>query len=411
MKKSLWMLGMAVAALTSCTQNEVLEIPESRTIGFDSFVGKQTRAIDDVGDNSNFNMFKVYAAKGVNNGTDFTPDTDGGAYFDGTKPIYRTKTGSEWNSWTYDGKMPWIVNKAFRFAAYANGYATGVTAVDEVGLGSNGTIAFHSNMDVTTTLDGGTLTNTWGFKLENYQANTTPVKDLVFAVSKEENRKSTAELLAPVNFTFQHALAKVVFRFMLDQTSGQNLKVNIGDFELDAIVQSDCLIYNAKPDSIAPVTEINWYSQKMAVTQVNDNTQHNIKAGKYTVVGSEGIMLERDKKDGGIVEDDQSVAFYVIPQSNDITVTFTAVSTASDGSNSATVGTTTFNNVSLKIPNHTEWKPGYVYRYVANLNPQINYIHFSASVDAWKDESNRDQGIVGSSSSSTANNDSGSDNP
>ena len=44
MKKTLWMLGVAVAALTSCTQSEVVEIPESRVIGFDSFVGKNSRA-------------------------------------------------------------------------------------------------------------------------------------------------------------------------------------------------------------------------------------------------------------------------------------------------------------------------------------------------------------------------------
>ena len=37
------MLAVAVAAITSCTKSEVVDIPESRLIGFDPFVGKQTR--------------------------------------------------------------------------------------------------------------------------------------------------------------------------------------------------------------------------------------------------------------------------------------------------------------------------------------------------------------------------------
>ena len=68
----------------------------------------------------------------------------------------------------------------------------------------------------------------------------------------------------------------------------------------------------------------------------------------------------------------------------------------SKDANGNTVGTTTFGNVSLKITDHDKWLPGYVYRYTASLNPQINYIHFAASVTAWTDEPNRDQGIVGS---------------
>ena len=38
MKKSLLMLGAAAMMLASCTQNEVMEVAESRAIGFDAFV-------------------------------------------------------------------------------------------------------------------------------------------------------------------------------------------------------------------------------------------------------------------------------------------------------------------------------------------------------------------------------------
>ena len=47
MKKNLFLLGLAVAALTSCTNDEVVEMqqPTQKAIGFETFVNKGTRAI------------------------------------------------------------------------------------------------------------------------------------------------------------------------------------------------------------------------------------------------------------------------------------------------------------------------------------------------------------------------------
>lgn len=38
------MLGVAALALASCTNEEVLNVSDSRAIGFDAFVGKTTKA-------------------------------------------------------------------------------------------------------------------------------------------------------------------------------------------------------------------------------------------------------------------------------------------------------------------------------------------------------------------------------
>ena len=48
MKTKLWMLGVAVAALTSCTQSEVIDVPENKVIGFEPFVEKHTRAVQNI---------------------------------------------------------------------------------------------------------------------------------------------------------------------------------------------------------------------------------------------------------------------------------------------------------------------------------------------------------------------------
>ena len=383
MKKTLWMLGVAVAALTSCTQSEVLDVPESKLIAFDSFVGKPTRAIDDVGDAKNFDVFYVYADKGETSGDLFTPDADGSNFFNAQK-VYRTMTGDNWNNWTYADPKPWTVDKTYRFAAYANGHGnTG----DEAKLTTG--VTFASKKSNVTSLSTTPITETWGLTFTNYQATT---KDLIVSVPNEEKRSTTAQLVNTMNLTFSHALAKVVFRFVLDQRANDDLTVTVAPFSLTAIKKSDCEVYYNNG------TEINWASQSVKATDVGQNnwTQiGSIATGSYEIVPSGGLQLNADDTNTDVVENDQSIAFYVIPQSNDITVTFTGTST--DGSGNV-VGTTTFSNVSLRITDHEEWKPGYVYRYTASLNPQINYIHFSASVDAWADTPNRDQGLTGSTS-------------
>ena len=52
MKKNLWMHGVAVAALASCTQNEVLEVSNEKAISFDSFLDKSARATADITKNN-----------------------------------------------------------------------------------------------------------------------------------------------------------------------------------------------------------------------------------------------------------------------------------------------------------------------------------------------------------------------
>ena len=43
MRKHLFYLAAAIVAMSSCTESEVVEVSQSKIIGFNSFVGNQTR--------------------------------------------------------------------------------------------------------------------------------------------------------------------------------------------------------------------------------------------------------------------------------------------------------------------------------------------------------------------------------
>jgi hypothetical protein len=59
MKKSLLLLGVAVAAITSCTNDEVLDINKNTNITFDGFINKGTRTVTSTttGDLQKFYVF------------------------------------------------------------------------------------------------------------------------------------------------------------------------------------------------------------------------------------------------------------------------------------------------------------------------------------------------------------------
>lgn len=66
MKKSLFVLGVAVAALASCTQSEVLEVAENRAIQFNTFVNNNTKAVTEINAADGLTSFYVFGYHGDN---------------------------------------------------------------------------------------------------------------------------------------------------------------------------------------------------------------------------------------------------------------------------------------------------------------------------------------------------------
>lgn len=107
MKRSLFMLGVAVAALSSCSNNEVLDIAESNAIKFsNTFVGKPTRSVT-APELTTDNLKEMYV---------FASNDDGKVFDDNPKLVYRI---GETNEWGYDNLVAWKADKNYNFVAYA----------------------------------------------------------------------------------------------------------------------------------------------------------------------------------------------------------------------------------------------------------------------------------------------------
>lgn len=189
MKKGLWMLGLAAAAMTSCTQSEVLEVAENRAIGFESFVGKSTRAVNDLTDESNFNKFFVYGSY-----------ENGGSYVD----VYDGESVSkETGSWVNEKLQYWVNGKGYKFAAYSDGneeLTSGVTFADATGT----------------------------LQIADYVVGT---KDLI-AVDKV-SQDGLASGNNKVALKFSHLLSKVKFTF--STTFGNHLTVTVTNLTVEDV--------------------------------------------------------------------------------------------------------------------------------------------------------------------------------
>ena len=367
MRKSFLMLGMAVAALTSCTQSEVLEIAQQpeRPIGFEPFVDMQTKATNDITDSStDFKEFYVYGAKGVKDADGvYTAEKTGGDYYFNNVQV----TGGKGN-WTYNPHQAWVENKTFRFAAYANGTGDGTREAAQL---TN--VEFVPNETKT---ENGQTTYVWGLDINDY---TVSERDLIAAVPEEKNVTTLATAPPSVGLTFKHLLAKVIIQFRYTtNTANTNSKLEVVPFNFTAYKQGDCAVRFTGVTDNSKIGAI-WSDRKDQTT--------------YAMFPANNNNVNQSWSSGNIQSE-----VYVIPQSNaDITIGNITILTKN--SIGETTSTTTYQNVSLKIENHTDWLPGYVYRYIADVTPGEHYIHFTTSVNTWIDEDNRNQSLGGGSTS------------
>ena len=191
MKKNLLLLGLAVAAMTSCSNDKLLDQvePIQRAIGFESFVNKTTKTVTETTASglTKFMAYGYYMApdKDVVNSTTTT-------VFDGTAVVYDVNTGK----WDYtDGNTAnlkyWTANK-YWFAGYANQNES--TSIEDVEFNEE------------TTDEAGTTTTYGVLSIPSYTAKNN--EDLVAGVVSVDNTSNNPQ---NVSLSFEHLLTKVQF--------------------------------------------------------------------------------------------------------------------------------------------------------------------------------------------------------
>lgn len=250
MKKGLMMLGVAAIALASYTNEEVLNVSDSRAIGFDAFVGKATKA-----DITDANIREFYVFGGYDNSLTNVFDDVKVSSTDGTK-------------WTYDNTQYWTADKTYTFQGYApttNTAAAGEKGVTFTNFVANGETDLLASNVVTKTTDANISTTD------------------------------------AIQLTFRHVLSKIKFKFT---TNLDNVNITISALKVNALPNKGTYTNNGTAGTWA-VSESGDYNLTSTGTLTNSaeltsgeaivlpQTPNNISV-TFTVTATGGLSLTKD---------------------------------------------------------------------------------------------------------------------
>ena len=253
MKKNLFFMGIAAAAmLASCSNDEIVEMPQSKAISFNNaFVNNGTRSVVDPSfTKATLGSFAVYGF------------TQTGQIFDGQS--VSSSNGGE--TWTYMPPKYWIEGNTYTFA----GIAPAETSVsNEIVSGDK------VHMIVNFTNENGTT-------------------DLLYTapdpVTVDENFLGNIQ---PVSMTFNHQLSKVKFSFVNNMGENYNIKV------------TGVKITDAKETGMLTIGETNEWSGQTGDVELDfgdviteddkdDNVAATIANGKEGETYNERLMIPMD---------------------------------------------------------------------------------------------------------------------
>lgn len=331
MKKMLLVLGVAAAAMTSCTSDEVLEMNPTNTIKFESFVNRGTRAVTSVtspdntadGTYSGLKSFYVFGYY----------DTDN-VVFDEVLVTKVENTTSNPSSieWSYGTPIPWASEQTYQFAAYA-------TANESTDL--NASFAKVDDKPV--------------LSFSNFAV--TDESDLVIAYVNNHRAGSDVDL------NFKHKLAKVKFTFTNNSNADDNLTMKVSDVTFSLVQTGD---YNSSVKN-----------------------EWTVKSG----VAETELVFTENPNSTFVVQGNSCTTFehLVLPQKlGSIKAAFTASYYDEYGGlvKKITYSDIVLGGEAVDDLDGEYWKPGYAYNYTAHLPVSPSHIKFNViSVDGWSEGS------------------------
>lgn len=174
MKKQVLMMAALALALGGCSKTETTDVAQGRAIGFDTFVGKSTKAVTEV-DNNSLTKFYVFGSYGSTGS--WTPVFTNVGVTGGT-------VGSDGSEWTPEQTAYWQPSTTYHFGAYSDGNNS-FTGAD-----------FEEDTQTLTFTDYAVGTN-----------------DLIAAIPEAKKTDATVTDEGAVELTFSHLLSQVKFTF------------------------------------------------------------------------------------------------------------------------------------------------------------------------------------------------------
>lgn len=309
MKRSFFVLGVAVAALASCTNEEVVDMPQSRAIQFGTFVNHSTRS--NVTETTDKNLTKFFVFGNYGEGT-WTPvysnvQVNGGQV---------GGTGDQ-EVWTPAQTAYWIDGKKYRFGAYSDGG------------NKNTAVSFKADEQKMT--------------FENYAVNDS--KDLIVAIPADVTAEASDN--PRVDLSFYHMLSQVKFTF--ENTDSHDYIMEISDIKVNAVkTATGTATYNSTGNG---VPTIDWETESATAVEYDFGTLEDIAAD--------------------FTENTHSTTCFVIPQNNqNLEVTFTATFSDNSGKEIASnefIGKLAYSGTT-EGTTQNEWTPGFKYNYTVEIN-------------------------------------------
>lgn len=328
-KSYLFAAASATLMLASCTQNEVVEMPATRAIGFGTYVGNTSRA---AATDTDLDFLKDNTDKGGNGFYVFGSYPEDGmevVVFNGLSPQSHVIYNGA--AWGYSPMNYWSVGKKYTFAAYGPAAAL-----------NNGTAKFDYTANT--------------LSIEGFEA--TGNLDLVVAEGGSRGYTLDSETATPevVDFKFFHALSKVRFTFKNGWRNLVTLKVS--DVKLIGAKRTgDLVTTGLLANATAPFPLSQWSKQAVKAT---DNDYSWTDAFTSTTT-NESYPYE----------------YFLMPQALEadaIKLTFSCLVTNDQGGGpnlGAGAGNAVEVSVTIPVITVAAWEPGKAYNYTLTIDGDL----------------------------------------
>ena len=348
MRKGLFLLGATAAVLSSCSNQEVMDVADyaNQPIEFSTFVNNATRADNSVMDD-NFTKFWALSQFHAQNSQD--------QWVDAFKNVGVSKVGTGATAnWVTEQTYYWSAGDTYRFAAYADG---------------------------TNKLDDAIVKYTAGDSKLSFTGYTAGANDLVAAFGAEDGYTwdgQAGDDVPPVALTFNHLLSKVTFTFKTKLADTYTIQVSQIKVKAVKTTNGDYIKGNTAPSwttaAGTPTADYEW-------TPISDVASGTLGAdGYFTVMSDPQFVIPQGNNDLEVsftvsLWDQSQTVGVDSPIQNTFTASlkYTAPST-SDGTTSG------------------QWTAGYHYNYTGeitmdNIDPDGNQkpITFTVTtVNGWE---------------------------